>query len=783
MRIKSVEMTWFRGAAGSVTLDTVMKSVVIYGENGAGKSSFVDAVEFLMSGGKIRHLAHEYSGRRQEKGIINTHKPKDEKTKLIIAFDGGAQETAEIESDGKCILAGINAMRDWDLGRTILRQDEVARFIHGTKGEKYSALLPLFGLQELEVAAQNVRQLAKEIERQFEIGEIRTQLRLLEPNRKRVFGNDNDNQIVEKIEALHAKHASDKKTTVNNLVRCDEIVAALETRIGRLNAEQRRHLAITNAAEINLKENIDSVQAGNAKLAGAVEPMIREKLEVLQSASGFAAKLKEVQEIQCPACGRLISTESFKTHVTDEQKRLKDILEIFNSSKAAIGVLSDSVKSLKSAFGKAELKSWRDDLAKGEHLENLKYLDEINAETLRISCTANDLTNLQLKLLPLIAAAMSASKDAPLDVQQLSTDKQIAQTAKEVFNAKAQTTLLNRAVTLIFFLDSLEEGIRDEIKLRCQSVIKDISEEIRGMWGILHPGDGIQGIQLYVPEDSEKAIDIGLKFYDVDQDSPRLTLSEGYRNSLGLCIFLAMAKREAKEDRPLILDDVVVSLDRNHRGMIVELLQKKFDGRQVIVFTHDREWYTELRQQLDAVAWVFKVLMPYETPNIGIRWSARTSTFDDARAQLKDRPDAAGNDVRKIMDIELALIADRLQIRMPYLRGERNDRRMAHDFLERFVADGGNCFQKKGAKDYEIHVQAIESFRHADQLLLSWANRASHTFDLVRCEAIKLIEACEQALGFFRCPSCGKGIAFADAEAKQWTQCQCGNIRWRYGKG
>jgi len=156
MRIKSVEITWFRGAAGSVMLDTVLKSVVIYGENGAGKSSFVDAVEFVMSGGKIRHLAHEYSGRRQEKGIINTHKPKDEKTKLIIAFDGGAQETAEIETDGKYILAGINAMKDWDLGRTILRQDEVARFIHGTKGEKYSDLLPLFGLQELEVPAANL---------------------------------------------------------------------------------------------------------------------------------------------------------------------------------------------------------------------------------------------------------------------------------------------------------------------------------------------------------------------------------------------------------------------------------------------------------------------------------------------------------------------------------------------------------------------------------------------------------------------------------------------------
>jgi hypothetical protein len=442
MRIKSVEMIWFRGAAASVTLDTALKSVVVYGENGAGKSSFVDAVEFVMSGGKVRHLAHEYSGKRQERGIINTHKPEGEKTKLTIAFDVGAQDVVEIESDGRCAFGGIKAMKDWDLGRTILRQDEVARFIHGTKGEKYSVLLPLFGLQELETAAQNIRQLAREIERQFEIGEIRNQLRLLEPNRKRVFGNDADDQIVAKIEALHAKHAPDKKATIDNLVRCDEIIAALETRIGQLNSEQRKYLTIKNAAEINLKENIDSVQAANTKLAGAVEPLIKEKLEVLQSTSSFAAKLREEKEVLCPACGRLISTESFKTHVTGEQQRLRDILEIFNSSKAAIGVLSDNVKSLKSAFGKAELKSWRDDLAKGEHVGDLKYLDEINAEALRTSCTVDILTNIQQKLLPLIEAAVSASQNAPPDVQQLATDRVFA--TRSSYDAKVSLRKFQR---------------------------------------------------------------------------------------------------------------------------------------------------------------------------------------------------------------------------------------------------------------------------------------------------------------------------------------------------
>lgn len=99
--------------------------------------------------------------------------------------------------------------------------------------------------------------------------------------------------------------------------------------------------------------------------------------------------------------------------------------------------------------------------------------------------------------------------------------------------------------------------------------------------------------------------------------------------------------------------------------------------------THDREWYTEMRHQLDDKNWVFRSLVPYGTPDLGIRWSHKTTTFDEARAQLRERPDSAANDARKIMDLELGLIAEHLQIKMPYLRGDRNDKRMAHDFLER----------------------------------------------------------------------------------------------------
>lgn len=785
MRIKTIQLSWFRGAADPVSLDPDCKSMVVYGENGSGKSSFVDAVEYVLNNGRIGHLAHEYSGKHQEKGIHNTHKPHDRKTELRIAFKDGSELKTEIKPDGSSTSSGADAvaMNTWDYQRTVLRQDEVARFIHATKGEKYSVLLPLLGLHKMEVAAENLRQLARAVEQQSQLREAKVILKMFATKQKETFGTDSDDQILKKIENLHSKYCADKTTTNDVLSRCQELETALDTRIERFSADQKRHLALEEAAEVNLNDHVDAVRAASLKLASEVEPLIAEKLEVLQSTGAFVDKLVDEAEVKCPACGQSIPVDAFQAHVNAERERLQEIIEILNTRKAAIVTLCDTVKSLKSNLGKADVKSWRDEIAKGALADSYAYLDGLNPEALRTSCNEEDLKAIEGKLQPLIDAAASASKDVPPDVQQITTDKHTVEASKAVFAAKDQAASAGRAETLLSVINSLEQSIRSEIRLRSQAVIDEISTDIQAMWAILHPGEAIEGVGLYIPKDADKAIDIGLKFHGVEMESPRLTLSEGYRNSLGLCIFLAMAKREADKDRPLFLDDVVVSLDRNHRGMIIELLEREFSGRQVIILTHDREWYTELRQQLEGKIWAFKALLPYQTPDIGIRWSHKTTTFDDARAQLNERPDSAGNDVRKIMDVELALIAERLQIRLPYLRAERNDKRMAHDFLQRIVADGKKCFQKKEGKDYVAHTEAINALDTADRLLVSWANRASHTFDLVRPEATKLIDTCEKSLEFFKCSSCGRSVWSAHVEGSEWVQCQCSQIRWRYGKG
>jgi hypothetical protein len=561
------------------------------------------------------------------------------------------------------------------------------------------------------------------------------------------------------------------------------LTAAIDLRIAQLSAEGKRYLALRAAAEVELKIHIDAVRATSLTLAGALDPLISQKLAVLQQTAAFIAKLTGDGRVECPACGQSVQVTVFQAHVTAELERHRGIRETFNARNVAMGKLCDAVRSLKLNLGKSDVKTWREELAKGALAECFAHLDCVDADALRTICGETDLQEIENKLQPLVGAAGAASVDVPPEALHLVEDKGLIKVAKAAIQMSGQAAEVARAEALISLIEALEQATREEIRLRSNAVIGEISEDIKRMWSILHPGEAIENVHLYLPKDTDKAIDIGLKFHGKELESPRLTLSEGYRNSLGLCIFLAMAKREATKDRPIVLDDVVISLDRNHRGMIVELLEKEFATRQVIILTHDRDWYTELRQQLDGGTWTFKALLPYDTPQIGIRWSHKTTTFDDARAQLTERPDSAGNDARKIMDVELALIAERLQIRLPYLRFDKNDRRMAHDFLERLVAGGKKCFQKRVGEDFAAHEDAIEALDKADKLLTSWGNRGSHSVDIVRPEATKLIEVCETALAFFKCAPCNKYVWFADAGGSEWVQCQCGSIRWRYGKG
>jgi energy-coupling factor transporter ATP-binding protein EcfA2 len=781
VRIKQIDLAWFRGAADSVPLNLDGKSTVVYGENGSGKSSFVDALEFALKDGKIGHLSHEYSGKNQERGILNTHAPKDKATQFAIAFMNDEALVVDIKKSGAHTSKGAEkvGITTWDYRTVALRQDEVAAFIGSTKGNKYSALLPLFGLGSLEFAAENIRQLAKAAETVAEVKVARFAVQDGITKVKAILGDAPDGPAT--IATLHKKHCATGDHAAPLQAKCAEIRKTLTARVAALTAEQKKHYALISIAEVDLGGTADQIRASALKLAGRADTLIEQKLAVLREAVAFANEAQKLDDIACPACGRAIGAVDFLAHVTAEQSRLEDALVEFEQYKSDLAAFADHVKTIKSSIAKKELAGWSADQQADVFASTVEFVSSLDPASLRDACTPEQLKKIENALIPVIVAAQNDVTKAPPEASELASDQRMVDAVEVMVETVSKKESLNRAETLLKFLETLENSIRAEIRIQSEKTMAEISGDIQRMWLILHPDEHIADVRLHQPEGTDKAIDIDLRFHGVELDSPRLTLSEGNRNSLGLCIFLAMAKRDAKSDRPVFLDDVIVSLDRNHRGMVAELLEKEFADRQIVVLTHDREWFIELRTLLDAKRWAFKALLPYGEPTDGIRWSFKTSTFADARSQVTTSPDTAGNTARKIMDSEMSMAAAQLKLKLDYRQGFKNDHRMAHEFLERLTADGDKAFEIKDGETYRKYSEATAAFTAADKLLMTWGNRASHSFDVVKPEAEKLIDACERAQNSLDCDECKRPVYQLD-DSKGIKQCSCGKLRWRYGK-
>lgn len=77
--------------------------------------------------------------------------------------------------------------------------------------------------------------------------------------------------------------------------------------------------------------------------------------------------------------------------------------------------------------------------------------------------------------------------------------------------------------------------------------------------------------------------------------------------------------------------------------------------------------------------------------------------------------------------------------------------------------------------------KAFDADERVIKPLLAAGNRASHD-DIEVAEARQLIDTCKKALAQLTCTSCSKDVWFGEAASPEWVQCNCGDLRWRYGK-
>ena len=130
-----------------------------------------------------------------------------------------------------------------------------------------------------------------------------------------------------------------------------------------------------------------------------------------------------------------------------------------------------------------------------------------------------------------------------------------------------------------------------------QQLLDQIATHADHYFQNIHPGENIGSPALKVTDRGAASIDLTCVFHKKSGD-PRGCYSEGHVDSLGLCIFLAIRRFHYSHDDELsllVLDDVLHSVDGEHRMATAKLILKEFADHQIVITTHDPLWFENLK--------------------------------------------------------------------------------------------------------------------------------------------------------------------------------------------
>ncbi|GAG43805.1 unnamed protein product, partial [marine sediment metagenome] len=189
------------------------------------------------------------------------------------------------------------------------------------------------------------------------------------------------------------------------------------------------------------------------------------------------------------------------------------------------------------------------------------------------------------------------------------------------------------------------------------------------MYEQLHPGEDISTSKLSVREATRASVNLSSDFYG-HEEHPLLHYSESHLDTLGLCYFLAIRKRESQQNpnfKLLVLDDVLYSVDAQHRSRFANLLKDNFNDHQILITTHDPVFYDKLRQTLGGNEVEYVRLTNWDIergPTLGDPSTDLDRIVSEQQRQTKSTEELSGAGGR-FMEMLLMRLTERLLINVP----------------------------------------------------------------------------------------------------------------------
>ncbi len=284
------------------------------------------------------------------------------------------------------------------------------------------------------------------------------------------------------------------------------------------------------------------------------------------------------------------------------------------------------------------------------------------------------------------------------------------------------------------------------------------------------------------------SLDFQVDFYGQGKFPPTAYHSEGHQDGMGVCIYLALVHQLLGDDfRFAILDDVVTSVDVNHRRQFCRLLANEFPDVQFIITTHDPVWARQMRteglvssrSEARLHGWTVDTGPFYEN---GETWARIEEDLE------RDDVNAAASKLRRHLEAAAGDIAEQIGGRVAYRSAgnyELGDLLGAiigrHGKLLGQAAKAANSWDDGAVAAAVADKQARRKEAGADLDREKWAiNPLVHNTDWAQMSVADfrpVVDAARAFLELFTCDNveCGGWIHTSGSPEPEVIRCRCGN--------
>ena len=668
MKIDHLSIQGFRGFLDRRELPMAIgkhsTSLCIFGDNGCGKSSVGDAVEFFFSPDGILSRLKK-SQTENNAGVSATRHAlaakKNVRTEVAFHFDDGRGFARTTNAGGAAgvIPDEIRELLEDAPVPLLMRSHEMRTFVADEKGAtRYEILSRWVGLERLVAIQDALTKIEGKAKRWDKASAAKAaQVQALDKLTERAVRDWVPAAIARWLnEKLATAGASQKLSKLEELERIEEELGALQRDEEDRSGVSRYETAVELLDRLTETDSVGKVVTCSTRSLEALFKLeeVRAQLsgsELRPLWSAARDYLAGTAPKDCPVCSRPFGGTTSRERV----------LEQLNSSLSTIGALEEAESNLKSEA--LELSRQRSGLA-----QQLSRLDEAlqkcaDKELSPAIEALGELARLLGKTGP--RAVPSQSSHAALDACSRALGAAIPAARErclgEAERLRARLSIpfgdlrlivkqlitiregWNRAdreeqalLEVTAGLQAVAEAIRADVRDHVKKVLTALEGDVRTIYASLRGNDEhIPVIDVIVAED-KKSMRVAMSLFGIDKVPPSGYLSDSQLNSLGLALYLAAVRRFNDGFRFLVLDDIMSSYDASHRLALVHALAKYLGDFQVIVTTHDRAFFREIRSVLaNSGNWQFKQLKPwlFET---GVRIDDDLTVDHDIERRIQD---------------------------------------------------------------------------------------------------------------------------------------------------